>query len=187
MADWIKTYKPERRIEWSDVARSIRDMVTVEEALSVYCPETHIRNRRCPCPIHRGKDYNFSFTDKGYTCFVCGSSGDVIDLVKAVCELATRQDAMRQINRDMRLSLPLAGEVATGKASEKLQMARAKAESKRKAIEAWNKRYNELYDEYAALIRRIKDENTDPYDRAAAEARLVTVNYLIDTLPEEPR
>ena len=77
-------YKRELSAKIEDIAETIHASVTIEEALRLYCPGTEIRHHRCPCPIHNGKDYNFSFTENGYRCFVCGASGDVISLVKDV-------------------------------------------------------------------------------------------------------
>lgn len=187
MAEWTRAFKPERKVEWGDVAQTIRESVSVEDVLSLYCPGTHIRNRRCPCPIHHGRDYNFSFNEHGYTCFVCGSSGDVIDLVKVVCELATRADAMKRINQDMRLNLPLVGEAATGEVSDELKRRRKAAQEKRKAIEEWNRRYNELVDEWAELDKKIRDTTTSIEERAAANERKLYVEYKLDILPPEPR
>lgn len=187
MAEWMKLFRPERKVEWSDVAQTIRESVTVEDVLTTYCPGIHIRNRRCPCPIHHGQDFNFSFNDHGYTCFVCGSSGDVIDLVKAVCELATRADAMKRINLDMRLNLPLAGEAATGGMSDELKRKREEAEAKRKALWEWHERYEALWDEWAELDKIIHDSLSSVEDKAAAVEKQQIVEYKIDNLPEEPR
>ena len=59
MTEWGKAYHREQKVEIGDVARAIREAVTVEEALSVYAPQYRPRNHRCPCPIHHGEDYNF--------------------------------------------------------------------------------------------------------------------------------
>ena len=42
------------------------------------------RHGRCPCPFHNGKDRNMKLFDgnRGYSCFVCHASGDVISLVR---------------------------------------------------------------------------------------------------------
>lgn len=42
------------------------------------------RYGRCPCPFHNGKDRNMKLFEKnrGYSCFVCHASGDVISLVR---------------------------------------------------------------------------------------------------------
>jgi DNA primase len=37
---------------------------------------------RGPCPFHHGKNANFSVTQYGYKCFVCGESGDVFTFVQ---------------------------------------------------------------------------------------------------------
>jgi DNA primase len=37
---------------------------------------------RGPCPFHHGKNANFSVTQHGYKCFVCGESGDVFTFVQ---------------------------------------------------------------------------------------------------------
>lgn len=187
MSDWTGQFRPEREIKWGDIYRTVRESVSIEDALSVYSPQTKVRNHRCPCPIHHGTDYNFSFNDHGFNCFVCGSSGDVIDLVKAVCELATREDAVRRINLDMRLNLPLVGDAATGEVSEELKRRRREAERKRKAIELWNQRYESLMDEWAELDKQIRDATISVADRAAAYERKLVTEYKLDNIPREPR
>lgn len=44
------------------------------------------RDGRCQCPLHNGKDRNFSINRKKnlWRCFVCGKGGDVIALVKEI-------------------------------------------------------------------------------------------------------
>ena len=132
--NWNEAYKRERKMEWRDVALAIHDSVSPEQALRFYRPDLDIRHNRCPCPIHNGKDYNFSLTDSGYKCFVCGASGDVIALVKEICELSTRADAMKKINLDFNLRLPINSEI-TQQQNEELRKRREKAEAKRKAKE----------------------------------------------------
>lgn len=187
MTEWGKAYHREQKVEIGDVARAIREAVTVEEALSVYAPQYHPRNRRCPCPIHHGEDYNFSFTDHGFRCFVCGASGDVIDLVKAVCELATRGDAMKRINQDMRLNLPLVGEAATAQQSKEMRERKERAENRRQEIEAWNERYETLMDDWAEQDKIIHSETASPADKAAAHERMTIIDYKLLSMPEEPR
>ena len=106
---WAKSYRPERKANWRDIAQAIRDTVTMGELVAMYCPGLSPRQNRCPCPIHNGKDYNFSFTPHGYKCFVCGASGDVVSFVKEVCELSTRSDAMKLMDADFHLNLPING------------------------------------------------------------------------------
>lgn len=184
---WSQAYKREQKVSAADAARAIREAVTVSEVLATYCPGIQIRNHRCPCPIHHGQDPNFSFTDHGYKCFVCGESGDVIDLVKAVCELATRTDAMRRINQDMNLGLPMAGDTVNAAQSAEMRLRREAAKRKQEAIVAWNERYERLMDEWAAQDRIIHSEFASVEDKAMARERLTVLDYRLLSLPEEPR
>lgn len=65
-------------------AEIIKARVTMSDAVSVYAPKPLPRYSRIPCPIHGGKEYNLSYQRDRYKCFVCGSSGDVIDFVRAL-------------------------------------------------------------------------------------------------------
>lgn len=185
--DWNKEYHPERRVSWEDVAETIRETVTMDDVLSVYAPSTPRKGRRCPCPIHNGKDYNFSYTDKGYKCFVCNSSGDVITFIKEVCELATRVDAMREIIRDFRLNLNI-GEVITHEQDNTLRMMRAAAEKKKREHDEWYAKYHSLLDEWCALDRELsRSDAPSPAEVARTRQRMAEVEYALDSLPPEPR
>lgn len=183
--DWSKEYRPERRANWEDIARAIRYTVTMEEVLDTYFPGLPRRGHRCPCPIHNGKDMNFSFTNTGYRCFVCGAAGDVVAFVKEVCELATRADAMKKLNNDLRLNLPIDSQITEAQSME-LARRRAEAEKKKYAIESWNLLYNSLMDEWVQLDRTLREE-TDPEKLAQARGRIVIVEDHLDHLPAEPR
>lgn len=138
------TYRREERATWDDISRMVRDAVTMQNAIDAYCPEYEPRNHRIPCPIHHGKDYNFSYTRTHFKCFVCNESGDVIDFVRHVCDLRARTDAMKRINADFRLNLPLDREVSGIESVEIQRRRRAAAER-----EAEEKRLYTAY--YAAL------------------------------------
>ena len=98
--NWSETYKPVRMASWDDIADSIRQTVTMGEAVAMYAPDPPPKGRRIPCPIHNGKDYNLSFTDNRFRCFVCNEGGDVIAFVRSVCGLNNRKEAMIKINED---------------------------------------------------------------------------------------
>ena len=119
------------RASWEDISNAIRESLTMEDVLEFYCPSTPRQHHRCPCPIHNGKDYNFSYIDKGYKCFSCGAKGDVITFVQTICEYEYRSDAMRRINSDFRLDLPLGGEVLSATQSASLALKRAEAKAKK--------------------------------------------------------
>lgn len=56
----------------------IENAVTVPSVLGLHNVRTS--GTRCRCPIHNGRRYSFSFTDKLFHCFTCGASGGVIQL-----------------------------------------------------------------------------------------------------------
>ena len=189
--DWNKAYSPERRAKWDDLARAVQDAVTMEDVLDYYCPSTPRRNRRCPCPIHNGKDYNFSYYNRYYKCFVCGAFGDVIEFVKTICELSTRSDAIRRINGDFHLNLPITG-YATPSQNSEMRKRRETAEKKKAEIAAWTERYNALMDEYAKLDKVLNSDSVNQDSEwletlAKARERIEAVKYEIDSMPPEPR
>ena len=184
--DWTSEYKRERRATWEDIANAIHDSVTMDEVLSMYTPSTPKKHRRCPCPIHQGKDYNFSYTEQGYKCFVCGASGDVITFVQTVCELATRTDAMKRINADFRLSLPIGCEITPAE-DKALRKRREAAREKERIHEEWERGLQKLWDEWCRLDRNRIFCAPDSPAWIEAVKNIDRVAYEIDCYPEEPR
>lgn len=87
----------------SGIAEKIADAVTMSEVLRRYgYPEG--RGRRIPCPIHRGKKPNFSYTDKVFHCWTCGAKGNVIQFVMQLFSINFGQ-AVLKINLDFELGL----------------------------------------------------------------------------------
>ena len=184
--NWNEAYHREHKVTWDDIATAIHDLVTVEQVLRFYRPDLEIRHHRCACPIHNGRDPNFSFTENGYKCFVCGASGDVIALVKEVCELSTRADAMKKINLDFNLRLPLGGEISATQSAD-LARKRKEAEDRRKAQEEWERGYSALMDEWCRLDR-MKIENkvgSEPW--LYAIRNIDRVGHELSIYPERPR
>lgn len=175
------SFRAERKASLEDISQAIRESVTMDEALAMYSPSTPRRHRRCPCPLHNGKNYNFSYTEHGYKCFVCGASGDVISFVKEVCELATRADAMKRMNHDLHLNLPIDGEVNAFQATE-MSRRRAEAEARRAAEKAWDDEYHRLSDEWVRLdtIKRTADPSSEEY--ADAVKNIDFIGFQIDML-----
>lgn len=182
----LSDFREERKVEWSDIAATIHETVTMDEVIAEYAPQLPIRNHRCPCPFHNGKDYNFSYTRYGYKCFVCGVSGDVVTFVKEACEFATRADAMKRLNQDLNLHLPID---ATINAEVSAEVAKRRAEREAKEAEAaeWWNTYHLLTDEWIRLdrIRRTADPSSDEY--AYAVKNIDRISYQIDCLKAEPR
>lgn len=184
--NWTSAYHREEKATWEDIAGYIHELVTVGQAIRFYLPSTEVRGNRCPCPIHHGKDYNFSFTDVGYRCFVCGATGDVITLVKEVCELSTRVDAMKQINRDFNLRLPIDQSISRDQ-GEQLQRRREEAKAKQQAEEDWEAGYAELWDEWCRLDRQKRQCEVGTGAWIEAVQNIDRVEYEIDAYPQKPR
>ena len=184
--DWEKIYHPVRKAEWSDIAEAIHDSVTMLDVVRMYTPDRTPRRNRIPCPIHNGKDYNFSFTSYGYKCFVCNASGDVITFVKEVCELSTRVDAMKRINQDFHLGLPIDCEISLSENTRLKERRRIAAEKERIHTE-WEDGLKKLWDEWARLDRMklFSEPGSDEWQEAIKN--MDRISYEIDCYPEEPR
>ena len=91
-----------------DYAEIIKRLVPMQDVAERYTGEP-IRFNRMRCPIHHGKDRNLRIYPKSYYCWVCHAHGDVIQFVMSVFGLSF-QDAMRRINDDFGLGLPIGQE-----------------------------------------------------------------------------
>ena len=91
-----------------DYAEIVKRLVPMQDVAERYTGEP-IRFNRMRCPIHHGKDRNMRIYPKSYYCWVCHAHGDVIQFVMSVLGLSF-QDAMRRINDDFGLCLPIGQE-----------------------------------------------------------------------------
>lgn len=92
-----------------DIFDRIKESVPMREAVEYYGFRVN-RHGRMPCPFHNGRDPNLRVYPggRGYHCFVCGATGDVIDFAARLFGLDARQ-AARRLNEDFRLGLALDG------------------------------------------------------------------------------
>lgn len=91
------------RHDYPLIADRIKSILCVEDVLRFYGLPTST-HRRIPCPIHRGKDRNFTYKDRHWKCFVCGAGGTIIDLAMALFDLSFVA-AVERLNADFRLGL----------------------------------------------------------------------------------
>lgn len=91
-----------------DYAAIIKQTVPMPEVAELYTGQRIVRNR-IRCPIHHGSDLNMRIYRSSYHCFVCHATGDQIQFVQSVLGLSF-QDAMRRINADFGLGLPIGAE-----------------------------------------------------------------------------
>lgn len=185
--NWTESYKPERRAGWEDIAEAIRDTVTMPDVLAYYAPEFYSRRsrNRIPCPIHSGKDLNFSFNDRGYICFVCNERGDVIKFVQTVLSLRDRKDAMTQITRDFRLPMTIDREISPAE-NKALEERRKAARERERQREEWEAGYHRLWDEWCKLDRQTRECEPESPGWIEAVKNIDRAAYEIDCYPEEP-
>jgi len=167
----------------TELSAAVRSAVTVPAAISMYCPELTPRMKRIPCPIHNGTDYNLSYTDEVWHCFVCGEGGDVIKFVEDLFHL-TFSGAVRKLSEDFALGLPV-DRKATIAEQRRLDEKRLQAAWDRKAKDliraAYELKYNALWDEYARLDRWLTEHRpkseadlTDEYARNLKARELIS-------------
>lgn len=94
------------KLKPSESAFAIKQSLTMSDVLKKYVSNFEPKKNRISCPIHNGLDYNFSFTESVFHCFVCGASGDIIGFVQQYFDLSF-SDAIAKLNNDFCLSLPI--------------------------------------------------------------------------------
>ena len=187
--EWSKGFQPERKTSWDDVANTIRSSVTMAEAVARYAPSLRPRYNRIPCPIHHGKDYNFSFTRTGYKCFVCGATGDVITFVKDTQGCATRVDAMKMLDRDFNLHLIENGDLkVSADLLSRLNEKTKQALKLQAAQDEWDKNYDELMSCFAYLDTILMHPEEYPVTVICqAKEKMAWIRWELDHMPSRPR
>jgi DNA primase len=131
-------------------AEQIKDRVTVPEALSMYGIRVDGR-RRIPCPVHGGRNRNFSYNERAFYCFKCGARGDVIELVKSLFNIRF-PDAIAMLGRDF-------GIRSVNKLDPRIrEQAAIEARFRREAAQEYQRRWKEylqLCKLHAVLFRQL--------------------------------
>lgn len=168
-------------LDLSEYAQIIKDRVTMDDIVGGYFPNPPPRYKRIPCPLHGGKDYNFSYNRKYYKCFVCGQSGDVIKFVQTNFNLSFA-DAIKKLNHDFNVGLPIDGSDVNTIRDLQLKAERQKAE--REAVERERAeavaRYNAALDRWVALDRALREGHPGDPDHDTAERDIAKASYLLD-------
>ncbi len=113
------------------------------------------------CPFHNEKTASMKLYDgdKGYHCFGCGASGDVIKFVQQYFGLGFK-DAIQKLNDDFMLGLPLGEKINKQK---RLEMSRQAFERK-KAIKEQEEKEKAVKDQYFEALgeyRRLEKQKKD--------------------------
>lgn len=110
------------------------------------------RSRFICCPFHREKTPSLKFfPDGGWKCFGCGKGGSSIDFVAALYDLAPLE-AVRRLNDDFRLNLPLDRQQtpAERREAEKAAQRRRELADTAQLFEVWR---NSILDKLTAVFR----------------------------------
>lgn len=130
-----------------DVFTTIRETVYARDAAKFYGMTLNGRGWAL-CPFHPDKHPSMSFKEGRFRCWSCGASGDAVDLVKSLLNCDT-WTAVKQIDRDFALHLPLGDKQPT---PQQLEEARQRQRTRElyKKFEAWRK---ETIDQLTNCIR----------------------------------
>jgi hypothetical protein len=127
------------------------------------------RGNRIPCPFHSGQDENCGVKNDYIHCFVCGESADQIGFVQKYFNLSF-SDAIRKINDDFCLGLPL---------GEKIDK-RKRIEISKRCFEIKKQKEKELQEK--TLIEKEYDEALSDWIRLDMQRRLYAPMYETDEL-----
>lgn len=119
----------------------IKDSVSMRDVLDMYGFRTS-RYGRIPCPLHNGKDNNFSYKDRRFKCYVCGKNGTVIDFVMDLFGLDF-VEAVKRLNADFHLGLS-----NERPSDDELNALRERRLAKQEAEERWWAEYMKLAAEH---------------------------------------
>lgn len=143
----------------SYIANEIKQRLNSKDVLNAYGIETNSKGFAV-CPFHNEKTASFKVYDgdRGYYCFGCGESGDVITFVQKLFDLSF-PDALRKIDADFCLNIYGDHTFEELRRSHYKQMAiKAERERKRREKEQTDKEYWAAFDEWKRL-----DENRRIY------------------------
>lgn len=132
-----------------NIPEEIFKRVTIPEILEMYGIKTG-RHGRIPCPIHKGKNLNFSYNDNFYQCWKCGCKGNVIGFVMQYFGINFSQSI---IKIDFDFGLGLSGKKLTMRDREAIRKNEAIKLKREKEIESDKAHYRSMTDLYRILWR----------------------------------
>lgn len=141
-------------------AQTVKDSVSAQDVGTVL--GLHIRNGRCQCPLHGGKDYNCVLYkgNRGYYCHVCKAGGDVISFVREYNKMSFKE-AVAWLDSTFHLGLELDSPIDPAKQrAAEIALQRRKREHE---LQEWKKqmRFNLalLADRITERLEEIRDEH----------------------------
>lgn len=177
-----------------DAVQTIKDRVTMREALDKYGFSANRKGFIC-CPFHAEKTPSMKIydEDRGYHCFGCGESGDVIKFIQKLFGLSFK-DTLRKIDTDFGLNIYGDHSFEEIRRSHYQQQAlQAKRERERREKKKAEEEYWEAFDvwkqldEYHRLYKpKTQDEELNPLFIESLQ-KLDYQKYVLDCLDERRR
>ena len=127
--------------------RQVRDRVDIVEAAERYGLSVNRANKAL-CPFHDDSKPSLSFKGNRFTCFSCGRSGDVIDLIGHILN-TTPIDTVKELNSAYHIGIEMGKPIAF----ETIAKMRHLQERKR----VWQKEEQKIVGLYAAYIRLLRE------------------------------
>ena len=131
-------------MNYTHFVQDIKSRISTKEVLRYYGVNINSRGF-AKCPFHNEKTASMKVYDgdRGYHCFGCGKNGDIIDFVRDYFGTSF-QDAVKKLNDDFSLGLPIGEKLSRNKQRELAK----EAYKRRKQIESKNNELKKLDDEY---------------------------------------
>lgn len=167
-----------------DPFEAVREQVTAQDAARHYGIAID-RHGKALCPFHN--DHRPSMTFKGgrFRCWVCGASGDAVDLVRGLFG-GTYMDSLKRLNRDFSLNLPLGGKSTPQQRAEAQERQRTKELHKK--FEKWRENTINQLNSCIRVANTADWANLTPQEEEAIRQR-ERLEAMADTLshgtPEE--
>lgn len=167
-----------------DFAKLIKQSVSTESACRRYGVDVDNRGFAC-CPFHNEKTPSMKVypKEKGFHCFGCGASGDVIKFVQMFFNLSF-PDAIKKINLDFGLGFDVDGKPTRGmvqNAAKQEFLRKQKEKQERTEIAAIDDEYFNLIDMLDAAKENVRTLRPKSIEEPPSAVFLISL-ALIDRL-----
>ena len=160
----------------------VKDSVDIIDAAGRYGIDVN-RHKKALCPFHSDSHPSLSFKGQRFTCFACGASGDVIDLVGRLANKAAI-DTVRELGREYNLQIDLNKPAPSGEVRRRKQL-----QEKKKAFVQWEAWAWSTLASYFRLLGRWKSEYAPKNPDDQLHPRYVKslherdyIEYILDTV-----
>lgn len=164
----------------SYIANEVKQRLNSRDVLTAYGIETNSKGFAC-CPFHNEKTASFKVYDgdRGYYCFGCGESGDVITFVQKFFNIPFNE-ALQKLNQDFGLCLPIGEKLTYRKRLEISKRAydfKKSKEAEKKELDRLKQDRENLLSEWVKLDKQGKEHRPKSGD---VDLHPLFVEYLLN-------